>query len=368
MPGADRVGRDDRRQDDHRAAARPAPPRALSRCRALDPAPRSTATDPATDPLGLPLEVEDFLTWLRVERGRSPNTVAAYRRDLVAYLELAAAPSGLTLATVDEAAVGRYVAARRAAGRAPASVARGLVAVRSLHRFLADEGILATDPAAEVERPKVPTGLPKPLTEAEVGALLDAVVGDDARARRDRALLEVLYGTGLRISELVGLGLDDLDVDARLLRVFGKGAKERIVPIGRLALVGARRLPGPGGRDVLAPERWARRGDATAIFLNQRRSASVAPGRVADRARATATGSASATGSARTCCATRAPPTCSTTAPTSAACRSCSGTRRSARRRSTRRSRPSGLRSIYDAAHPRPVPGPRGLGLGSLRS
>jgi integrase/recombinase XerD len=217
----------------------------------------------------LPLEVEDFLVWLRAERGRSSNTVAAYRRDLVAYLDWLRG-EGLTLATVDEAAIGRYVAARRAAGRAPASVARGLVAVRALHMFLAQEGILPTDPAAAVERPKVPKGLPKPLTEAEVTALLDAVVGDDAPARRDRALLELLYGAGLRISELVGLGIDDLDLGARLLRVFGKGAKERIVPIGRLAEAALVAYLSPGGRDALAPERWARRDDEGAVFLNQR--------------------------------------------------------------------------------------------------
>jgi integrase/recombinase XerD len=118
--------------------------------------------------------------------------------------------------------------------------------------------------------PKVPKGLPKALSEQEVASLLDAVEGDDPIARRDRAILEVLYGTGLRISELVGLSLADLDLDAGLLRAFGKGSKERIVPVGRFATASLVAWLGPGGRPDLEPERWARRGDAEAIFLNTR--------------------------------------------------------------------------------------------------
>jgi len=216
-----------------------------------------------------PLEVEEFLTWLSAERGRSSNTIAAYRRDLrlhVAWL----GEQGRTIADADESLVTAYVGWMRSLDRAPASVARALVAVRALYRFLADEGHLVVDPAAEVEVPRVPKGLPKPLSEAEVTALLDTVQGDDAIARRDRAILEVLYGTGLRISELVGLHLADLDLDGGLLRAFGKGSKERVVPIGRYAREALAAYLSPAGRDELAPERWARRGDAEAVFLNQR--------------------------------------------------------------------------------------------------
>jgi integrase/recombinase XerD len=112
--------------------------------------------------------------------------------------------------------------------------------------------------------------VPKALTEAEVESLLDAVVGDDAVARRDRAILEVLYGTGLRISELVGLSLRDVDLDAALIRAMGKGSRERIVPVGRLAVDSLRRWLEPGGRDALVPERWARRDHAEALLLNRR--------------------------------------------------------------------------------------------------
>ena len=160
--------------------------------------------------------------------------------------------------------------ALRDAGRAPATVARALVAIRSLHAFLADEGLTDHDPAADVERPSVPQGLPKALAEDEITALLEAVVGEDAVARRDRAILEVLYGTGMRISELVGLSLSDVDLADRLVRVFGKGAKERIVPLGRHAHHALTAWLAPAGRPAMEPAQWARRGDAEAVYLNQR--------------------------------------------------------------------------------------------------
>jgi integrase/recombinase XerD len=217
----------------------------------------------------LPLEASDFLTWLAAERGRSQNTLAAYRRDLQAYCAWLSARSR-TLADVVEDDVVAYVQELRAAGKAPSSVARALVAVRSLHRYLALEGLTKEDPAADVEVPRVPQGLPKALSEEEVERLIGAVVGDDPAARRDRALLEVLYGSGLRISELVGLSLSDVDLDAGLLRVLGKGGKERVVPVGRMAASALGAWTGPGGRPELEPERWARRDDAEALFLNQR--------------------------------------------------------------------------------------------------
>jgi integrase/recombinase XerD len=225
--------------------------------------------DPADDPGGLPLDAEEWLSWLATEKGRARATLAAYRRDARrwwAWLRR----RGRTLDDVDEADIEAYVAELRAAGLAPATVARAVVAVRSLHRFLAEEGHAARDPGARVETPRVPAGLPKALSEPEVDALIGAVVGDDPTARRDRAILEVLYGTGLRISELVGLRLGDVDLESALLRAFGKGAKERVVPVGRPAVDALASWLGAGGRPALVPERWARRSDADAVFLNRR--------------------------------------------------------------------------------------------------
>jgi integrase/recombinase XerD len=145
-----------------------------------------------------------------------------------------------------------------------------VVVVRSLYKFLVDEGRLAGDPAADVAVPAVPAGIPKALAEDEITSLLDAVVGDDPRARRDRAILETLYGTGIRISELVGLSLGDVDLESRLLRAFGKGSKERLVPLGRHAVAALGEWLAPSGRGALSPQQWSRRGDQEAVFLNRR--------------------------------------------------------------------------------------------------
>ncbi len=216
----------------------------------------------------LPVEVDDLLTWLRVERGRSANTLSAYRNDLRAYVAWLD-DEGLTVGDVSEGDLTRYVGFLRN-GRAPSSVKRGMVAVRGLHRFLAEEQEGRPDPAADLEMPKVPRGLPKALSEADIGRLLDAVVGDEPIQRRDRVIVEVLYGTGLRISELVGLSQGDVDLDAGLIRAFGKGAKERIVPMGTHAVRSVVTWLDTGGRPALVPDRWARRGDQEALLLNSR--------------------------------------------------------------------------------------------------
>jgi len=199
-----------------------------------------TTTETGRDALERLLREHD--TWLRVERGLAANTLAAYRRDLDRYARSLRRAGVTDPASVGEAEVARYVdglkQARHEDGTprfAPSSVARALVAVRSFHRFCVDEGYLATDPSEEVGAPRVPQGIPKALTEGEVDALLGVVTGDSSRDRRDRAILELLYATGIRISELVGLDRRDLDLDDGLVRVFGKGGKERVVPVGRSA-------------------------------------------------------------------------------------------------------------------------------------
>ena len=218
---------------------------------------------------GLPLAAEDYLMWLATERGRSANTLASYRRDLRVF-DAFLGERSVPLEAASTADLSDHVARLRAEGKAPASVTRAAVAVRSMYRFLAEEGVLDHDPGADLEVPRVPAGLPKALSEAEVASLIESVSGHDPLSRRDRAILEVLYGTGARISELVGLSLPDLDREGGLIRVFGKGAKERVVPIGRMAREALDAWLGPDGRPQLEPDRWLRRGDADAVFLNQR--------------------------------------------------------------------------------------------------
>jgi integrase/recombinase XerD len=224
---------------------------------------------PGEPEVTLPLEAEDLLMWLTAERGRAPNTIAAYRRDLRSYVAWLG-ERDRSLADVVEADLLAFVRVLRDRGLAPASVARALVPIRALHRFLAEEGRAPHDPGAHVELPKVPRGLPKALSEDEVGRLLDAPVGDGPIVLRDRAMLELLYGTGIRVSELVGLSLGDVDLDAALLRAFGKGSNERIVPVGVPAVRALVAWLGPDGRSALAPAQWRRRGDAEAVFLNAR--------------------------------------------------------------------------------------------------
>ena len=218
----------------------------------------------------LPIEVEEFLSWMASERGRSRNTLSAYRRDLTSYCEWLTAQHA-TLLTVERAQLDQFVQGRRASGAAPSSVARQLAAIRMLHRFMAEEGVRPDNPSADVEGVRVPAGIPHPLTEAEVGALLDVVVATDPASLRDRALLEFLYATGARISEACDLSLGDLDRDNRLVRLFGKGAKERIVPFGRAAVATMDEWL-VSGRQHMEPVRWARRGDQEAVFLNTRGS------------------------------------------------------------------------------------------------
>ena len=217
----------------------------------------------------LDFRAEEFLAWLAAERGRSPRTVEAYRRDLRRYGGHLSA-RGRSLDDAADTDVIAFVRALQGEGLAASSVTRMLVAARGVHRFLVVEGYRDDDPAVDVEMPGVPRGLPKALTVTQISALMDAVAGTDPVARRDRAVLEVLYGTGCRISEAGSLSLADVDLHDGLVRVTGKGAKERIVPLGRCAADAVGDWLAPEGRGLLEPQRWARRGDAEAVFLNQR--------------------------------------------------------------------------------------------------
>ena len=213
--------------------------------------------------------ITDFLLWLTVERGRAANTLAAYRRDLARYQRhLANRGADPLSAGADD--VLAFVHVLQGEGLAPSSVTRTLVAVRGLHRFLVADEIRPDDPAADIEIPSVPKGLPKALTLDQVTRLIDGVQGDDAVSRRDVALLETLYGTGARISEVVGLSISDVDLHDGLVRLMGKGSKERIVPLGRMAAAALQRWFDTSGRSEMTPDRWARRDDAEAVFLNQR--------------------------------------------------------------------------------------------------
>ena len=212
---------------------------------------------------------ERFLTWMRVEQGRSDRTIEAYGRDIAQYESyLATAKSNSRV--VKSAVIEKYVGQLRANERAPKSIARQFAAIRMFHRFMLDEGLRTDNPTAFIDGVKVPSGIPKALSEEEVELLLNAVTGVDSLAVRDRALLEFLYATGARVSEACGLSMSDVDMESNVARVFGKGSKERIVPFGRHAKEALESWLGAGGRPMLCPQQWVKRDHADAVFLGVR--------------------------------------------------------------------------------------------------
>ena len=206
-----------------------------------------TAPDGATarslpDPVSrdrAPLErsVDHYLRHVSIERGLSVNTVAAYRRDLAAYLQVLAArgvTSAEAIAQADVAAFTHELRSRPDGALTASSVARMLSSVRGFHRFLLAEGVVPADVAADATPPKLASRLPKAITIEQMAAVLDAASGDDLLSLRDKALLELLYATGARISEAVDLNVDDV-IDGDVVRLLGKGNKQRIVPLGSYA-------------------------------------------------------------------------------------------------------------------------------------
>jgi integrase/recombinase XerD len=181
------------------------------------------------------LDVERFL--LHLAARRSPRTVDAYRRDLASL----AAFRGGAVADTTLPELERWLAEMRAAGLAPSTIARRASAVRTFFRHLVLIGTRSENPAASLQLPRRPRRLPRALSPSEVERLIDAAVGTTPRALRDRALVELLYGAGLRVSEAVGLDRAGVDLDARIVRVLGKGDKERLVPLGRPAAEAVRR-------------------------------------------------------------------------------------------------------------------------------
>ena len=176
--------------------------------------------------------VDLFLSYLLVERGAAANTVAAYSRDLARYLRFL---GERTPAEIRSSDVAGYLAQLKAEGIAPRSRARALSALKMLHRFLVVEGYCQQNPTAIIEAPKGVVRLPKVLSGREVEALLCSTLDTGAGELRDAAMLQLLYATGLRVSELVGLKLGEVNIQAGYLMTVGKGNKERLVPIGEIA-------------------------------------------------------------------------------------------------------------------------------------
>ena len=218
----------------------------------------------------LTVHAERFLDHLAVERGLSGHTVEAYRRDLARYLSFLRSWGIVRPAEVSDESVSAFVIGLSSSVHddgepyKASSISRSLSSVRSFHRFMVREGAVGRDPTAGIVRPKVPRALPRPLSVDEVRRLLEIPDAREPAGLRDRALLELMYGSGLRVSELVGLDVDDVDIDCGAVRVLGKGGKEREVPVGSF------------GREAVAA--WLEAGrpatatsrSRAALFLNAR--------------------------------------------------------------------------------------------------
>jgi integrase/recombinase XerD len=177
-----------------------------------------------------------FNDFIALEQGLSPRTQEAYRRDLARFAEYAEAKAVAAPVDVTARLLREYVYHLKDLGLSPASIRRNVSAVRTWFRFLTGDGIVVRDPSERLETPKRWRTLPEVLTVEEVKKLIASPTLDDALVFRDRALLELAYGAGLRVSEWITLGVRDLLLEDGLVRVFGKGSKERLVPIGRSAI------------------------------------------------------------------------------------------------------------------------------------
>ncbi len=206
----------------------------------------------------------EYLQWLTIEKGRSRATIEAYRRDLSKLIEWMTS-AHLELDEVRDKDLERYCNLLRAEHRAEASISRCVASIRGWFAYLVVEGHLANDPSVLLRGGRRGRSLPKPLAEEEVTALLDSIPNATPIDLRDRALLELLYGTGARVSEVVGIGLGDLDFDEELILLTGKGSKQRLVPMGSTLRSALRDYLETRGRESFPNARKDSR-----LFLNSR--------------------------------------------------------------------------------------------------
>jgi len=184
----------------------------------------------------LRFQLDRFGDFLTLEQGTSPNTLEAYRRDVARLVEFARVKGADAPFDVTSRMLREFIYHLKDIGLSPASIRRNISAVRTYFKFLLADGAVTRDPSERLETPKRWRTLPDVLTVDEVSSLLAAPTLDDPLAFRDRAMLELAYGAGLRVSEWISIGVRDVLMEDKLVRVFGKGSKERLVPIGRTAI------------------------------------------------------------------------------------------------------------------------------------
>lgn len=204
--------------------------------------------------------LEDYVHFLTVERQLAENTVKSYRRDLTAYLHFIDSLSLEALDSIDRAVVLQYLQKLKDGGKSSRTLSRHISSIRSFHQFLVRERLTTHDCTIHIDLPKIEQKLPDVLSIPEIERLIGAIDGETPQGMRDIALLELLYGTGMRVSELIAIDLADLHLTMGFVRVFGKGGKERIVPLGRSAVDACTTYLNEG--------RPTFPGDPEALFLN----------------------------------------------------------------------------------------------------
>lgn len=206
--------------------------------------------------------IHEFINYLSVERGLASNTLESYGRDLRQYSQYLQVDTEANLDSVSRSTIVNYLLYLQTQGKATATVARRLAALKAFYQFLMREKMINSDPTANLESPKLEKRLPKVLTVTEVERLLAQAKAGDPSGMRDRAMLELLYATGLRVSELVDLNVKDVNLETGYIRCTGKGSKERIVPLGSLAILSCREYV-TSGRAKLVKNR-----EELSLFVN----------------------------------------------------------------------------------------------------
>jgi len=207
--------------------------------------------------------LNEFIYHLAVERGLAENTLTSYRRDLAGYILFCRNKKLEYPEQAGRDAIMSYLHQLQLNGRSPATIARHLASIRSFYRFMVRESILQKDPSTDLESPRSAQKLPRVLTTGEVELLLGQPLAGEPAGLRDKAMLELLYATGVRVSELVSLDLRNVNIENGFIRCFGKGAKERIVPMGDVAVRYLKEYLARGRSKLVKP------GRSDAFFVNQ---------------------------------------------------------------------------------------------------
>ena len=209
--------------------------------------------------------LEDYMHFLKVERQLADNTIISYRRDLEDYLEFISKAGFETIEAIGRPEILSYLQKLNSEGKSARTVSRHISSIRSFHQFLLREKVTSGDPTVHIDLPKIDQRLPRILSMDEVDMLIAIPDRSKPQGVRDNALLEILYGTGMRVSELIGLDMDDIHLSMGFVRVFGKGGKERIVPLGNQAIQACTRYVEEARPVFIAKQRGV-----DALFVNMR--------------------------------------------------------------------------------------------------